>query len=69
MPRGNCYLWQSPLLWLHILSDGFTTVAYYSIPLMLLYFVRQRTDVPFKNIFWLFSAFILTCGTTHAMDI
>ncbi len=69
IPHGHCYLWQSPLLWLHILSDGFTTLAYYSIPLMLLYFTRQRVDVPFKSIFWLFSAFILTCGTTHAMEI
>ncbi len=69
MPHGHCYLWQTPLLWLHILSDGFITLAYYSIPLMLLYFIRQRVDVPFRSIFWLFSAFILTCGTTHAMEI
>ena len=69
IPHGHCYLWQSPLVWLHILSDGFTTLAYYSIPLMLVYFIRQREDVPFRSIFWLFSAFILTCGTTHVMEI
>lgn len=69
IPHGHCYLWQSPLVWLHILSDGFITLAYYSIPLMLVYFIRQRDDVPFRSIFWLFSAFILTCGTTHVMEI
>lgn len=69
IPHGHCYLWQSPLVWLHVLSDGFTTLAYYSIPLMLLYFIRQREDVPFRRVFWLFSAFILTCGTTHLMEI
>src|SRR5262249_30355261 len=27
-----------------------------------------RRDVPFPNIFWLFGAFILACGTTHLME-
>jgi PAS domain S-box-containing protein len=36
---------------------------------MLVYFVRQRRDVPFKGIFWLFSAFITACGTTHLMEV
>lgn len=69
MPHGGCYLWQPSLIWLHLLSDALIAVAYYSIPLMLVYFVRQRQDVPFKGIFVLFSAFILACGTTHLMAI
>nr|WP_242051225.1 ATP-binding protein [Nostoc spongiaeforme] len=36
---------------------------------MLVYFIRKREDVPFKNIFVLFSAFIISCGTTHLMEI
>ena len=69
VPHGHCYLWQTDLVRLHLVSDGLIAIAYYSIPLMLIYFVRQRTDVPFRNIFWLFSAFIITCGTTHLMSI
>ena len=69
IPHGHCYLWQSGLLWLHILSDLFIALAYYSIPLLLIYFVRQRDDVPFRGIFILFSLFILSCGTTHMMSI
>ncbi len=69
IPHGHCYLWQPGLLWLHVLADSLIALAYYSIPLALIYFVRQREDVPFKGIFILFSLFILGCGTTHLMSI
>ncbi|GBE91566.1 two-component sensor histidine kinase [Nostoc cycadae WK-1] len=36
---------------------------------MLVYFVRKRQDIPFKNIFILFGAFIISCGTTHLIEI
>lgn len=69
IPHGHCYLWQRELVGLHIVSDSLIALAYYSIPLSLLYFVRQRQDLPFRNIFWLFGAFILSCGTTHVMEV
>ncbi len=69
IPHGHCYLWQPELVWLHVIGDTLTAVAYYSIPLMLLYFVRKRQDVPFQGIFLLFSAFILACGTTHIVEV
>ena len=69
IPHGHCYLWQTPLVWLHALSDGLIAIAYYLIPITLLYLVRQRETVPFKNIFILFSAFILSCGTVHILEI
>jgi PAS domain S-box-containing protein len=31
--------------------------------------MRQRKDLPFRNIFWLFAAFIISCGTTHIMEV
>ena len=69
IPHGHCYLWQTNLVGLHILSDGVIALAYYSIPIMLIYFVRQRQDTPFQKVFFLFGAFIIACGTTHIMDI
>ncbi|MEH2214004.1 hybrid sensor histidine kinase/response regulator [Nostoc sp.] len=69
IPHGHCYLWQTNLVWLHILSDAFIALAYYSIPATLFYFVRKRQDLPFDWIFLLFSGFIVACGTTHLMDI
>jgi len=69
MPHGHCYLWQSELVWLHVLSDAFTAASYMSIPLMLSYFVRRRRDLPFSALFWAFAAFIVSCGMTHILEI
>jgi len=69
IPHGHCYLWQPELVGLHLLSDALIALAYYSIPLLLIYFVQQREDVPFPKIFLLFSAFIICCGTTHVFAI
>ncbi len=69
MPHGNCYLWQTPLIWLHVVSDFLIAVAYFSIPAMLIYFVIKRPDIKFVGIFYLFGAFIVLCGTGHLLDI
>ncbi|MEQ9368130.1 MAG: GAF domain-containing protein [Coleofasciculus chthonoplastes F3-SA18-01] len=69
IPHGHCYLWKPELVGLHLISDFFTALAYYSIPLTLTYFVTKRSDVPFNWIFLLFSGFIIACGTTHIMEI
>jgi PAS domain S-box-containing protein len=69
IPHGHCYLWQTPLVWLHLLSDALIAIAYFSIPAMLIYFVRKRKDIPFPRVFWLFGAFIVLCGTGHLLEI
>ncbi len=69
IPHGHCYLWQRELVALHIVSDSIIALAYYSIPFSLIYFLSQGKDLPFRNIFWLFAAFILSCGTTHLMEV
>ncbi len=69
IPHGHCYLWQRELVGLHIASDSVIALAYYSIPVSLLYIVFKRKELPFRNIFWLFAAFILSCGTTHVMEV
>lgn len=69
IPHGHCYLWKPGLVGLHIVSDLLIALAYYSIPITLLYFVRKRQDLPYRWIFLLFSAFIVACGTTHLMEI
>jgi two-component sensor histidine kinase len=69
MPHGMCFLWQPAVLWLHVVSDSVIAIAYYSIPVALLYFVRKRQDLVFPHVFVLFGVFILACGTTHVMGI
>jgi signal transduction histidine kinase/CheY-like chemotaxis protein len=67
-PHGFCLLWEPGLIWVHAVSDSLIGIAYYSIPLALIQFVRHRRTA-FSWIFWLFAAFILACGTTHFMSI
>lgn len=69
IPHGHCYLWKPGLVGLHVVSDALIALAYYSIPLTLVYFVRKRQDLPFDWIFLLFGAFIVACGTTHIFEI
>jgi signal transduction histidine kinase len=68
-PHGFCLLWEPGLIWLHAVSDTIIGLAYYSIPLSLIQYVRRRSDIAFGWIFWLFAAFILACGTTHFMAL
>jgi PAS domain S-box-containing protein len=69
LPHGYCLLWDSNLVWLHMVSDAVITLAYYAIPLGLVHFVRKRQDLAFHWIFLLFGIFIFACGTTHLMNI
>jgi PAS domain S-box-containing protein len=69
IPHGHCYLWKPELVSLHLISDALIAIAYYSIPITLLYFVSNRKDLPFNRVFLLFAAFIVSCGTTHLAAI
>ena len=69
IPHGLCLAWQPQLIALHVGSDAAIALAYYSIPFALIYFVWKRADFVFPSIFLLSGAFILACGTTHAMSI
>ena len=69
MPHGMCYLWRPDILALHVLADSLITLAYFSIPFSLLYFVRRRQDLQFNWVFVCFAIFIIACGTTHLMEI
>ena len=56
-------------MWLHVVSHSLIALAYYSIPLMLVYFVWKKGDLPFDWMFLMFGTFIVACGTTHVMEI
>ena len=69
MPHGHCYLLQTPLVGLYVVSDALIAIAYFSIPAMLIYFISKRSDIPFSRVFALVSAFIIFCGIGHLLDI
>lgn len=69
MPHGMCYLWQPGLITAQVGTNLLIALSYYAIPLLLLYFIRRRPDIPNPLLFTLFASFILACGTTHLLDI
>jgi PAS domain S-box-containing protein len=69
MPQGHCYLWNPGLVWLHVISDTLIALSYFTIPFILLWFMRKRRDLPFSWMFGLFGVFIVACGATHVMEV
>ena len=69
IPHGHCYLWKPGLVWLHVLSDGLITLAYFIIPFELICIVKKRQDIPFDWILLLFGSFIVCCSMTHAIAV
>src|SRR5260221_8923752 len=71
IPHGYCLLWRPDILALHVTSDVVIALAYFSIPLAILSFVRRRTDLmaEHRRIAILFSVFILGCGLTHVFGV
>lgn len=66
--RWHCGNWAEFHGWLHVCSDAAVFLAYMAIPLVLAYFVRRRRDLPFPRVFWMFVAFICSCGFTHLIE-
>jgi signal transduction histidine kinase len=69
MARTFCFNKDPQVIWLHLTSDLIITLAYYSIPIALVYLVMKRRDLAFNWMFVLFGGFILLCGTTHLFNI
>ncbi len=68
-PHGFCYLWNARLVWLHAISDLLIALAYLTIPVTLVWFIRKRRDLPFSWIFVCFGVFIVACGATHVLEV
>ena len=67
MPHGMCFLWRTDLLALHVVADTLIALCYFCIPISLLTFARRRAAL--RRFAWCFSAFIVSCGLTHVMDV
>lgn len=69
MPHGMCLLWKPSVLWTLVFSNILIAISYLLIPAILLTVYVKRKDVKYTWIFLLFAAFILLCGTTHALHV
>ena len=68
-PHGFCLLWEPGLIWTYASADLVIGFAYFTIPIVLVAFIRRRRDLAFRPLFWLFATFILLCGITHWLDL
>lgn len=57
------------LLKYQYISDFFIAVAYFSIPLELIYFVQKSAFFPYRWVLMQFGAFIVLCGATHLISL
>ncbi|MGZ8236940.1 MAG: PAS domain-containing sensor histidine kinase [Methylobacter sp.] len=69
IPHGYCLSWSPVLLWLNVITDLLMTLSFYSIPMMLVYFIRQRKDVPYSWLIAMIAGFIVACGTMHLLAV
>ncbi|MBO3458327.1 HAMP domain-containing histidine kinase [Aetokthonos hydrillicola Thurmond2011] len=68
IPQSHCYLWFPGLLSFHVISDLVIALAYYSIAVVLVYFVDAKRDSLFNRMFLMFGTFIVVCGTAHVIE-
>ncbi|GAB4436022.1 MAG: ATP-binding protein [Chloroflexi bacterium OHK40] len=69
-PHGYCILWQPGLLWFHVSNDILIGSSYVAIASTLAFLVfRARRDLPFTWVFLAFGIFIISCGSTHFIEV
>jgi signal transduction histidine kinase len=68
MPHGQCFLWRTPLVLLHVSTDSIIGLAYLSISISL-YLLVRKINLPFSGMFVAFGLFIGACGLTHFMKV
>ncbi|XP_047975059.1 probable ethylene response sensor 1 [Salvia hispanica] len=51
------------------ISDFLIAIAYFSIPLELIYFVQKSSFFPYRWVLIQFGAFIILCGATHLINL
>ncbi|KAJ4980413.1 hypothetical protein NE237_031250 [Protea cynaroides] len=73
MDYCNCIEPQWPadelLMKFQFISDFFIALAYFSIPLELIYFVKKSALFPYRWVLVQFGAFIVLCGATHLINL
>ncbi|KAJ0955276.1 putative histidine kinase [Helianthus annuus] len=69
----DCFETQWPaddiLIKYQYISDFFISIAYFSIPLELIYFVQKSSYFPYRWVVMQFGAFIVLCGATHFINL
>lgn len=67
--RWHCGNWSQVHGWVHVVSDILIFGAYAAIPTAISFFaLRRREAIVFPKLYWLFAAFIFSCGFGHLVE-
>ncbi len=70
MLHGYYYFWQPGLIWLDITTASLIALSYYSIFLLLIFYVwHQHQKLPYVGILIILGTLTLASGTTHLIDL
>lgn len=69
MPQGQSFQWREDLLFLHVVGDLTTALAFIMITVVLVRLVIIRKDLRSNSLLLLFAASILFCGLTRIIDV
>ena len=69
LPTGYCYLWDGPLISLHMVSNLIVGFAFLAIPSALLWLVHKRGDVSLRGVVLWFTAFMAACAASCFLTV
>ena len=69
MLQEHWFLWTPELSWLQVSSHSLIVLFYYSISILLFYFLYQRKTFPDAGLLMLLGLFSLASGTTHLINL
>ncbi len=70
VPLARDQHWSREVFWTNVLSDIILAIAYFSIPIAVLYFFWfRRNDYSFRSIYVLFAFFLTASGAVYLIDV
>src|SRR6185312_12754726 len=71
LARGASMGWRTDLLVLHVAADSAIALAFFAIPLGILWYMRHRFGLlrEYRVMAWLFGGFILSAGASHLIGV
>jgi signal transduction histidine kinase len=67
--HGHSFMWSSDVLWMHAIADIVVALAYFTIPIALLYVTYRRKDLHLSWLMLCAVVFLVASGVTHVIDV
>ncbi len=69
MPHGQSFRWQTDILWIHVMGDLLTAMAFIFISIGLWIIAQKGKELKYRGMLILFATFIFLCGLTQAISL